>query len=68
LEGYLNGHYNTDYYRSIILPEAQPVLLAELSVDPFWIVRCAIIQVLEKISDPEGALATVNIVFSTFCS
>ena len=44
------------------------MLLAELSVDPFWMVRCAIIQVLEKISDPDKALATVNAGSSAFCT
>ncbi len=37
------------YMRS---PEAVPGLLEALPVDPFWMVRCAIIQALERIGDP----------------
>jgi HEAT repeat protein len=33
-------------------PEALPGLLDALPADPFWMVRCAIIQALEKIGDP----------------
>lgn len=32
--------------------EALPTLLAALPVDPFWMVRCSIIQALEMIGDP----------------
>ena len=32
-------------------PEALPGLLDALPVDPFWMVRCAIIQALEMIGD-----------------
>lgn len=32
--------------------EALPGLLAVLLTDPFWMVRCAIIQVLEVIGEP----------------
>lgn len=32
-------------------PEAVPGLIAALPTDPFWMVRCAIIQALEKIGD-----------------
>jgi len=32
-------------------PEALPGLLAALPTDPFWMVRCAIIQALEMIGD-----------------
>jgi hypothetical protein len=32
--------------------EAVPALLAALPTDPFWMVRCAIIQALEMIDDP----------------
>ena len=32
--------------------EALPGLLAALLTDPFWMVRCAIIQALEMIDDP----------------
>jgi len=35
--------------------ESVPGLLATLPVDPFWMVRCAIIQALEMIGDP-GAI------------
>ena len=35
-------------------PEALPGLLDALPVDPFWMVRCAIIQALESIGDPEA--------------
>ncbi|MEN8241514.1 MAG: HEAT repeat domain-containing protein [Chloroflexota bacterium] len=31
---------------------AVPALLATLPADPFWMVRCAIIQALEMIGDP----------------
>jgi HEAT repeat protein len=34
--------------------EAAPGLLATLPVDPFWMVRCAIIQALEMIGDPRA--------------
>lgn len=40
------------YMRSL---ESLPVLLAALPVDPFWMVRCAMIQALERIGDP-GAI------------
>ncbi len=33
-------------------PQALPALLAALPRDPFWMVRCAIIQALEMIDDP----------------
>lgn len=33
-------------------PDAMPALLDMLPVDPFWKVRCAIIQALEVIGDP----------------
>jgi len=39
--------------------EAVPGLLATLPVDPFWMVRCAIIQALELIGDP-GAIPTLR--------
>ena len=32
--------------------EALPGLLIALQTDPFWMVRCAIIQALERIGDP----------------
>lgn len=32
--------------------EALPVLLDFLPTDPFWMVRCSMIQALEKIGDP----------------
>ena len=35
-------------------PEALLWLLAALPVDPFWMVRCAIIQALEMIGDPRA--------------
>ena len=44
------------YMRS---PEALPGLLDALPTDPFWIVRCAIIQALERIGDP-GAIPTLR--------
>ena len=34
--------------------EALPALLEALPVDPFWMVRCAIIQALERIDDPRA--------------
>jgi HEAT repeat protein len=34
--------------------EALPWLLATLPVDPFWMVRCSIIQALEMIGDPRA--------------
>ena len=40
-------------------PEALPGLLDALPADPFWMVRCAIIQALEKIGDP-GAIPTLQ--------
>jgi len=40
-------------------PEATPGLLAALPTDPFWMVRCAIIQALEMIGDP-GAIPTLR--------
>jgi HEAT repeat protein len=40
-------------------PEALPWLLAALPVDPFWMVRCAIIQALEMIDDP-GAIPALE--------
>lgn len=33
-------------------PEAVPGLIAALQSDPFWMVRCAIIQAVETIGDP----------------
>ena len=39
------------YMRSL---ESLPVLLAALPVDPFWMVRCAMIQALERIGDPRA--------------
>ena len=42
-------------------PEALPALLAALPVDPFWMVRCDIIQALERIGDP-GAIPTLQMV------
>ena len=39
------------YLRS---PEALPGLLNVLPSDPFWMVRCAIIQALEMIGDPRA--------------
>jgi len=39
--------------------EALPGLLAALPIDPFWLVRCAIIQALEMIGDP-GAIPTLQ--------
>jgi hypothetical protein len=39
--------------------EALPGLLGALPVDPFWMVRCAIIQALEMIGDP-GAIPTLR--------
>jgi HEAT repeat protein len=39
------------YMRS---PEALPGLLDALPADPFWMVRCTIIQALEMIGDPEA--------------
>jgi HEAT repeat protein len=39
--------------------EAVPALLEALLVDTFWMVRCAIIQALEKIGDP-GAIPTLR--------
>jgi HEAT repeat protein len=44
------------YMRS---PEALPGLLDALPADPFWMVRCAIIQALEMIGDP-GAIPTLR--------
>ncbi|MEA3438823.1 MAG: HEAT repeat domain-containing protein [Chloroflexota bacterium] len=44
------------YMRS---PEALPGLLDALPDDPFWMVRCAIIQALEMIGDP-GAIPTLR--------
>ena len=38
--------------------EALPGLLDALPMDPFWMVRCAIIQALEKIGDA-GAVPTL---------
>ena len=35
-------------------PEALPGLLDALPADPFWMVRCAIIQALEMIGDPRA--------------
>ena len=32
--------------------EALPTLIAALPVDPFWMVRCSIIQAIEMICDP----------------
>jgi len=40
-------------------PEALPALLEALPADPFWMVRCAIIQALERIGDP-GAIPTLR--------
>ncbi len=39
--------------------EALPGLLAALQTDPFWMVRCAIIQALERIDDP-GVIPTLR--------
>lgn len=36
------------------LLDALPALLAVLPTDPFWMVRCAIIQALEKLGDPRA--------------
>ena len=44
------------YLRS---PEALPGLLDALPADPFWMVRCAIIQALEMIGD-SGAIPTLR--------
>jgi HEAT repeat protein len=38
---------------------ALPALLAALPEDPFWMVRCAMIQALERIGDP-GAIPTLQ--------
>ena len=35
-------------------PEALPGLLDALPADPFWMVRCAIIQALVRIDDPRA--------------
>ena len=40
-------------------PEALPGLLEALPDDPFWMVRCSIIQALELIGDP-GAIPTLR--------
>lgn len=40
-------------------PAAVPALLDALPTDPFWMVRCAIIQALQKIGDP-GAIPTLQ--------
>ena len=40
-------------------PDALPGLLAALPGDPFWMVRCAIVQALEKIGDP-GAIPVLE--------
>ncbi len=40
-------------------PEALPGLLQALPGDPFWMVRCAMIQSLEMIGDP-GAIPTLR--------
>ena len=37
-------------------PAALPVMLAALPVDRFWMVRCEIIQALERIADPAAVL------------
>lgn len=34
-----------------LCPEATQILLARLQDDPFWMVRCTIIQVLESLGD-----------------
>jgi len=47
-------------------PEATPGLLAALPTDPFWMVRCAIIQALEMIGDP-GAIPTLREVAKSDC-
>jgi len=39
---------------SMRCPEALPGLLDALPSDPFWMVRCAIIQALEMIGDPSA--------------
>lgn len=44
---------------SIRSPEALPGLLDALPADPFWMVRCAIIQALEMIGD-SGAIPTLR--------
>ena len=51
-----NATLEFGYTRS---PEAPPGLLNALKVDPFWMVRCAIIQALEMISDA-GAVPTLR--------
>jgi HEAT repeat protein len=40
-------------------PAALPGLLHALPSDPFWMVRCAMIQALERIGDP-GAIPTLR--------
>ena len=35
-------------------PAAVPALLQVLPTDPFWMVRCAVIQALERIGDPNA--------------
>lgn len=39
---------------------ALPALLAALPDDPFWMVRCSIIQTLEKIADPAAIPALLE--------
>ena len=46
--------------------EALPGLLEALPGDPFWMVRCAIIQALEMIGDP-GAIPTLREVAERDC-
>ena len=45
-------------------PEAVPGLLEVLPADSFWMVRCAIIQALERIGDA-GAIPTLRDVAET---
>lgn len=39
--------------------DSLPALLSALPSDPFWMVRCAIIQAIEKIGDPR-AISTLR--------
>jgi HEAT repeat protein len=43
-------------------PAALPGLLAALPGDPFWMVRCAIIQAVEMIGDPQAVPALQEVV------
>jgi HEAT repeat protein len=38
----------------LLCSDAVPALTAALTKDPFWMVRCSIIQALEKIGDPRA--------------